>query len=337
MSIRIISWDVGVIHLAYCVLEFNADTTQVEILDWDEINLIEDDRLELECCGRMKNDSICCKKASYYMILKTGDLAAYCKTHLAQYVDHESVADPMSFFTETTKSRTCDFVQRSGSACGKKAAWKSHDKKHYCQTHYKSALNKAVKTYSVHPIKNTVVKKYPTSQLQINLVNTLDKFMPKFASLNITEVVIENQPSLKNPKMKAIASTLFDWFLIRGYTDRGLNIDLIKLMCPSNKLKVDENNTLKVLKKNLDGGKKYKLTKELGIKYTKQLLEDRPDQLEYLGTFKKIDDLCDAYLQGRYYLEFYRPKNDIKFDNSTVKRTKKTGTKPKSKSEIIVI
>ena len=54
----IISWDVGIIHLAYCVLEYLVDDSKnnssVNILDWDEINLIEDDRIKMECCGKLK-------------------------------------------------------------------------------------------------------------------------------------------------------------------------------------------------------------------------------------------------------------------------------------------
>ena len=64
----------------------------------------------------------------------------------------------------------------------------------------------------------------------------------------------------------------------------------------------------KVFKKKTDSKEKYKLTKALGIKYTKQLLKNSPEWLEHLAKYKKQDDLCDAYLQGRYYLEFIRHK-----------------------------
>ena len=40
----IISWDVGVVHLAYCILKFDEDADdkdRVKILDWDEIDLID--------------------------------------------------------------------------------------------------------------------------------------------------------------------------------------------------------------------------------------------------------------------------------------------------------
>ncbi len=64
----IISWDVGVIHLAYCILkyEYNFDKkkSKISILDWDEINLIEDDRISLKCCGKKKDNIECGKKSN---------------------------------------------------------------------------------------------------------------------------------------------------------------------------------------------------------------------------------------------------------------------------------
>ena len=35
--------------------------------------------------------------------------------------------------------------------------------------------------------------------------------------------LIENQPSMKNPKMKGIADTLYTWFLIRGIVDKSFS------------------------------------------------------------------------------------------------------------------
>jgi len=150
-------------------------------------------------------------------------------------------------------------------------------------------LKKKIKELSPTPIKNLIVKKYPTAELQLNLIKRLDQLSEHFARLGIEEVIIENQPSMKNPKMKAIADTLFDYFLLRGYIDKihGMNIGLVRFMCPSNKLKVNENNTIEVFKANKDKKKKYKLTKALGIQYTRQLLKNDVEQLEYLDLYKK--------------------------------------------------
>ena len=66
-----------------------------------------------------------------------------------------------------------------------------------------------------------IIKKY----IKINFftytaLNELDK---KKHFLECSIVLIENQPTLKNPKMKAISSTIYDYFLIRGIVDKQLN------------------------------------------------------------------------------------------------------------------
>lgn len=348
----IISWDVGVIHLAYCVLEYKIvdEKETVTIIDWDEINLIEDARIKLSCCGKMKakknqNADTCCKNASYFMNTPAGEIYGFCKTHLGQSNDIWSVSQTKKMFTECHEKHSCGFIKKDGSECAKNTKYSCHDgtnKIYLCTAHYKSELHKRIKQYSPQPIRNMIVKKYPTADLQLNLIKKLDNLAPHFALLNIEEVIIENQPSMKNPKMKAIASTLFDYFMIRGYIDKihNLDIKMVRFMCPSNKLRVNENNTIEVFKANRDKTKKYKLTKELGMKYTRQLLADSPEQIEYLNLYKKQDDVCDAYLQGRYYLQFIKnkPKNDgSKTKKKSLKKKKKSNKIPDDANDIVVL
>lgn len=337
----IISWDVGIIHLAYCVLDFTVDNekTNVQILDWDEINLMENEKISFKCCGKMKikkgeNIKICEKNATYYMLAGfEGKTYGFCKTHLSQADDYWTKDNTEKLFSPASKTDKCSHMKPDDTKCDKGAKYffnENNNKMCYCTPHYKSMLNKKLKEYSPQPIKNLIVKKYPTSQLQLLLVQKLDNLAKHFAKLGINEVVIENQPSMKNPKMKAIASTLFDYFMIRGYIDKihDLDIQLVRFMCPSNKLKVNNKNTIEVFKASKDKAK-YKLTKTLGIQYTRQLLEKYPKQLEYLDLYKKKDDLCDAYLQGRYYLEFIKNKPPITKNKKPINHsTSKTAKKP---------
>ena len=349
----IISWDVGVIHLAYCILQYNFDENikkaTVEILDWDELNLIENDYVKFECCGKMKGKKneppkICGKNATYYLNTGKNKSVGFCKTHLVQHIDYWSESDTKKMFNEINTDQTCNYQKNDGTECGKKCKYvhnsnnsnnSNNSKYYYCTSHYKSELHKKIKEFSPQPIKNLIVKKYPTAQLQLNLVKKLDALSEHFAKLHIEEVVIENQPSQKNPKMKSISNTLFDYFMIRGYVDKihEMDIQLVRFMCPSNKLKVNNNNTIEVFKANKDDKKKYKLTKSLGIQYTKQLLDDDTEQLEYLNLYKKKDDICDAYLQGRYYLEFIKYKKDVPKKAKKIGGSKKT-SKSKEKEPV---
>lgn len=320
---RVISWDVGISNLAYCILDYDKIRGgNPTIVDWNLINLIKrPDYYNLICCGKKNDGSQCDKISSYYMQLRSNKnfdkikYIGFCKTHLDQSENYWTDSDTDKLFS-LINNKCCRYKnKRNQHVCNKDAKYKysfGPEHSYYCNAHYKTVLDKKKKEFNVHKVVIESAQKYPTIQIQISLVEKLDQLIKHFVQLNVTDVVIENQPSLKNPKMKAIASTLFDYFLIRGYfcdnpdIEYKLKIDSLRFFSPSNKLKVDNDNTLIVFKNNKKKNQKYKLTKQLGIKYTYQLLENDPDQIEFLELFSKKDDLCDAYLQGRYYLEYVK-------------------------------
>lgn len=279
---------------------------QIDVLDWDVINLIEDDIMKLTCCGEKNNGDVCGRNATYYLDVGCESIG-FCKTHLSQSDGY--VVNVESKFKANETDNRCNYLKKTGVVCNAVARFVQADA-YYCLTHYKSELKRQVRLHSAQPIKNLIVKKYPTIQLQLTLIKKLDTLALHFSKIGVEEVVIENQPSYKNPKMKSISNTLLDYFMIRGYIDKVHELDLknVRFMCPSNKLKVSADNTLDVTNRK----DKYKLTKELSVQYTKQLLATNKRHLEYLELFDKQDDICDAYLQGRYYLEHIKFKRPVK-------------------------
>ena len=125
--------------------------------------------------------------------------------------------------------------------------------------------------------------------------------------MNVDEVLIENQPSLRNPTMKTISSLLYSYFVMRGIIDKDTTkskLNLIKFVSPSNKLKIDKDTTNTIIgddeKKDDNSKKVYKLTKNLGVKYCTALIND--EDKKTLDKYKKKDDMCDSFLQGFQYL-----------------------------------
>ena len=119
----IISWDVGVIHLAYCILKYNVynDKEDIKILDWDEINLIEDERIKLSCCGELKAKkgippATCGKNATYYLNLpndkNTINYLGFCKTHLEQYNKYWTHTKTKNLFKVIKASKTCTYMKK---------------------------------------------------------------------------------------------------------------------------------------------------------------------------------------------------------------------------------
>jgi len=235
---KILSWDVGIYNLSYCILEKNEETKEIKIIDWDIVNLVDNEEMK--------------------------------------------------------KNRNLIF-------------------------------------------ENIPRKLYEKPQL-----------------LDVDIVVIENQPSLKNPQMKSIQMILYSYFLILGKVigngDKSDGyIQSIDFCSASNKLKVydgpeiileekpkrvskakpkkdipeivnnEENigeikievgkvEEIKIEDKN-EGKKKkgssvkYADKKRLAIEHSKYYLKQNPEFIDFFNEHKKKDDLADSFLQGLYYIK----------------------------------
>ncbi len=134
------------------------------------------------------------------------------------------------------------------------------------------------------------------------------RLQDEFLEENIKEVLLENQPVLKNPVMKSIQILIMGFFKYESVI-LGREIKLIKLINASNKLKLGKkliqfNESEDILKIK----SKYNRNKKLAILYTNYFLEKELyiDYNKYSTLFnehKKKDDLSDAFLQGLYYIK----------------------------------
>ena len=137
--------------------------------------------------------------------------------------------------------------------------------------------------------------------------------------LDVDIVIIENQPSLKNPQMKSIQMILYSYFLILGKViGNGVEsksyIEKADFCSAGNKLKVYDGPEIILKKKNVkeevkdevkkSSSVKYADKKKLAIEHAKYFLQKQdPKYLEFFETHKKKDDLADSFLQGLYYFK----------------------------------
>ena len=168
-----------------------------------------------------------------------------------------------------------------------------------CSNHQK----KIKKIFNIKSVKTTNFNNIPIDDIKYNLWILLDK---KPELLDVNYVIIENQPVLRNPRMKTISETLYNYFLCRGIIDKTRTnsiIEKVRYISPSNKLKVDADNSLNVLR-GKNKTEKYKLTKSLAVQYTKQIVNNYPNYIDMFKEAKKKDDLADCLLQGLYYIYY---------------------------------
>jgi len=304
---KLISFDVGIKNLAYCIVD-DTNNSSMKILKWDIIDLLN-----------INNKCSFCDKNANTLFYKY----KMCKDH------KNKVSELKEPCVEITDKKNTDLC----AVCKKSAKCKLGNA-FFCNLHRKSFENKNYK------IKETNVScdKISTAQFKYNLVSAID-LLPEL--LDVDVVLIENQPSFKNPKMKAIADTLQAYYLIRGVFDKKrFNLEDIHLIAPSMKLKLSpvegmEIEDTKVLKVDLKKGKgkkgkdrvEQKVEAETSeVKAETAVVEEKKEPAKmtykqgkdfaikkcaslisaehktYLLTHTKKDDLCDCYLQAYHYL-----------------------------------
>ena len=289
---KVLSWDVGIINLAYCLLEIQTqkiiennqqkDISNYHIIEWGLIDLSK--KKEKLC-------QVCSKKASLeYTCLQDEKIKFFCKTHAKKYKTPELPQINNFFSSPQNQNINCELCDKQCKRC-----YKTHN---FCSSHGRTFYQKLLKNITLSTTKQEKTT-FDIDILRYNLVEALDNKPELFQA---EKVLIENQPSLKNPRMKAISSTIYDFYLIRGIFDKKFNsqITKVKYMSPSNKIKLSKD---KKLVTEADKTKKYKLTKKLAVDYVKALLDsDLNNFKDYFLGVKKKDDLADAFLQGAYYL-----------------------------------
>ena len=150
-------------------------------------------------------------------------------------------------------------------------------------------------------VKNINCNNIDLNQLRLTLVQRLDETINELIKEHTIDfVLIENQPVLKNPRMKGLADTLYTWHLIRGMNDS----NNIKSINP-----VNASHKLRAYKKELDkykGKEKYNKTKALSIEIANKFLQENnmENWENILTTHDKKDDLCDCLLQGLYWINY---------------------------------
>jgi hypothetical protein len=136
---------------------------------------------------------------------------------------------------------------------------------------------------------------------KIRLFENIPRKLQEYPQLlDVDVVVIENQPSLKNPLMKSIQMIVYSYFLIvgkivgGGKEDEQYYIERIEFCSASNKLK-------NICKTKMN----YNEKKKMAVEYTASYLKEKGDEKNshFFASHKKKDDLADSLLQGLYYLD----------------------------------
>ena len=305
---RVLSFDVGIKNLAYCVLEWNDSEilkSNLKIHHWDIINVIDSKKKEDEIIHKCISKDCKMKVKSY--IDFNNNKYCFCTRHLK---DKENLTE--NLFTNYKEDKWTENNNCKCNLCEDDITEKKKKKTLYenkdlnmilCNKHYKQILTKSINAQKkVIPFKKSKVKDMTNNELKLQLIKCLDS-RKDILLQNIDMVLIENQPTFKNPTMKSVSDTIYTWFIIRGIVDKNINnssINEVKFISPSNKLKEFNTETIE----EADENQKYKITKKLSIENTKTILASYclNESITKILSYDKKDDLADSFLQGWYVI-----------------------------------
>lgn len=362
MSKKVLSFDVGIINLAYCLFEINTEEQTFKILKWGIINLADH---RLVCQHVKRNKEICGKIAKNVLNVSTNhdpdNNHYYCKEHASKGGTNICV-DTINLVWGLDPGNKCDMCDKkseytsdiiNGKYCSKHkktitssnnyvCATKkcsnivtkgiySDDKQKlnigWCDDHFDNDFNDYIKKKTKKISQNS--NKISLVALGKSMYHKLDQ-IPDF--LVVDDVFVENQPTFMNPTMKSVSAILFSYFIMRGIHEKertGSTISNISFCSPSNKIKVGGKKASDMIDKAANN-EVYDITKDLGVQCCKALISDNQTYLDILNSHKKQDDMCDAFLQG-FIMYFgsnmpthYLDKiKTLDFSKKKVKKTKK--------------
>ena len=318
--IRLVSYDVGIKNMAYCVIQY--ENNNFSILDWNVLNLLEKENPTEICSqinkGKTKKSPDCkCTKTAKYQ--KNGQF--YCDKH----------SKKGSPFMIPTKKHTRPFLKKikvNELQILAKSIFMFENLENINTLKKDGLIDKIAKHYEKHCFE-PIIKKKEEKAGDTDLI-LIGKRMKKILNENpitetITHVVIENQISPIATRMKTLQGMLTQYYIDKK---DDINIEFvssvnklkqfanIKLKTPNNKEKPKkEEESEQNSEENREPSSQkttYKEHKQSGIIYSKQIIENNPmfsNWKEKLET-KKKDDLADCFLQGLWY---FKQKNIISY------------------------
>ena len=296
-SKKIISIDVGIKNLAFCLFSINDQNTNentnentntnTKILLWDVLNLSQ--KTEIKCCDQGCNSAVKFSKNGSY----------YCLKHAKKHGTYK-IAKPDLKIATIKKCKVKDLLILA-------AKYNIIIPLKETKVGILSLFQKYLDAFYFDNVESVNASKLDLVTIGKNMMYQLDIILKDHLT-TIDLVIIENQISPIANRMKTVQGMISQYFIMRNQ-----NIQ-IEFVSSANKLKGQEVADSDDEKEVIEMGEKeskakvkpsYSDRKKMGIKYCLDLINKSNDDKLWHPFFinhKKQDDLADSFLQGIWYI-----------------------------------
>lgn len=278
---KILSIDVGIKNLAFCLFDKSPETNEFKILKWDIVSIAEQESL---LCNAIDKNGKCNKPATF----QKND-TCYCGKHSKKYFKVPTPEQKCSFINKQKIVKLYEITDKYN------IQYDSKSKK----LELANLINEYIELHYAKPV--ATIKAADVSLFNIGS-NLNSKFNALFENENkIDYVIIENQISPIATRMKTIQGMIVQYFVMSAVT-----VSHIEFISASNKLKdlikptiPDIENKCIHTKTTYSDRKKLGISKCLGIITTDSRFNEH---IDYFNQHKKKDDLSDSFLQGIWFI-----------------------------------
>ena len=269
---KILSIDVGIKNLAFCLFDKSPASEHFKVTKWDIIDISEQENTII--CGFVEKNEICNKPAKFKK-----DDKCYCLKHSKKQPIHIPTSEQKASFISKQKIQKLYEIAES------------HNIKYEPKTK-KADLIKLINEYiNINYFQSIESKKAADVDLFNIGLNIKTKFNKLFENDGkIDYVIIENQIGPLAIRMKTIQGMIVQYFIMSN-----LNVEHIEFISASNKLKDCD----------VKDKSKYSDRKKLGIAKCLELITTDfrfSEHVDYFNKHKKKDDLSDSFLQGIWFI-----------------------------------
>jgi hypothetical protein len=268
---KILSIDVGIKNLAFCLFDKTPTAGHFKITKWDIINLSEEESFK---CVFSEKNIICNKPAKF----KKDDKCFCVKHSKKQQFQIPSSEQKSSFINKQKIAKLYEIAD-------------SHNIKYdpkIKKLDLTNLINENIQKNYFETIESKKANEVDLFNIGVNIKNKFNEILKDEGKINY--VIIENQIGPLAIRMKTIQGMIVQYFIMSN-----LNVEYIEFISASNKLKDCD----------IKDKEKYSDRKKLGISRCLEIITSDfrfNEHIKYFNDHKKKDDLSDSFLQGLWFI-----------------------------------